>query len=262
MTFIRLRRGRWELDIDRKLGSLISNSIILDELHQFFEQSGQGKYLLDVGCGTRPYAPLYQSHFDQNFGFDVQTSPHDLSRADFLAQVLAIPLAADLCDCVLCTEVLEHVPEPAQALCEMSRVLRPGGWLVLTIPLLLGLHEEPYDFYRYTVHGLRYLLTKSGFEIKRIQTKGEMLAVTLSTLMTPWLKMWYLASKVTRIPWLYSTRNPLLWFSWVLPQRLYLAWFKYAQRNPTGWGGRLYHRLEYVTFGYIVIAQRISESPG
>ena len=259
MGFIRsTHRGKFEVDADQKLGSLISNAIILSQLEAFFAACAPGEYLVDIGCGTRPYAILYQRHFRLAFGFDVSTSPHDLSLADFLAEAPTMPLPASLFDCALCTEVLEHVPEPGQALNEIARVLKPGGWLVLTVPLLLGLHEEPYDYYRYTVHGLRYLLSRAGFEVERVQTKGEMLAVVLSTLIGPWLKLWFMVSKLTRQSWLYSGRNPVLWFTVILPQLFYLAWFQTVQRYQHAWPGRLYRRLEYVTLGYVVIARRMT----
>ena len=57
-------------------------------------------------------------------------------------------------DAVLFTQVLEHVPEPARVLAELHRILRPGGTLYLTAPLVWELHELPHDYYRYTSEGL------------------------------------------------------------------------------------------------------------
>ena len=68
-------------------------------------------------------------------------------------------------DVVLCTEVLEHVPEPIAVVHELGRILKPGGKLILTAPLGSGLHQEPYHFYGgYTPHWYQKFLTESGFE--------------------------------------------------------------------------------------------------
>ena len=64
---------------------------------------------------------------------------------------------------MLCTQVLEHVAEPAAVLAELRRVLRDGGELWLTVPFVGELHEEPHDHYRYTSHGLRGLCERAGF---------------------------------------------------------------------------------------------------
>ena len=62
------------------------------------------------------------------------------------------------------TEVLEHLEEPGRGLAEAHRLLRPGGGIILTTPLVWPLHEEPRDFYRFTPYGLRHLLGRAGFE--------------------------------------------------------------------------------------------------
>ena len=65
----------------------------------------------------------------------------------------------------LCTAVLEHLPEPGACLDEIHRVVKPGGAVFFTVPMTMYTHSEPYDFYRYTEYGLRYLLEKHGFQI-------------------------------------------------------------------------------------------------
>jgi len=63
----------------------------------------------------------------------------------------------DTVDALFCLEVLEHVARPDAAAATIHRVLRPGGLLIGSTPFLLGIHDAPHDFYRYTSHGLRHL---------------------------------------------------------------------------------------------------------
>ena len=63
---------------------------------------------------------------------------------------------------MVCTQVLEHVPDPGAALSEFLRVLRPGGRVAISTPLTWFLHETPHDYYRYTSYGLTHLSTRPG----------------------------------------------------------------------------------------------------
>lgn len=60
-------------------------------------------------------------------------------------------------DIFFCMEVLEHVPNPFNAIKEIQRVLKPGGILIGSTPFVFPIHDEPYDFFRYTKYGLRNL---------------------------------------------------------------------------------------------------------
>ena len=123
--------------------------------------------VLDVGCGTKPYRRLFPAA-TQYYGTETHRTFTVGTQADVTAFGEALPFRAGAFDGVVCTEVLEHVPEPADFLREMVRVLRPGGVLLLTTPQTWGLHEEPYDFYRYTKYGLQYLFGKAGLEMVEV----------------------------------------------------------------------------------------------
>ena len=124
--------------------------------------------LLDIGCGNQPYRGMAAPHISEYVGLDHADTPHDLSKADLVGSAYEIPVPDNSFDTVLCTDVLEHLEEPAAALAEAYRVLKPGGAAIYTVPLFWHLHEEPRDFYRYTRYGLDYLFTKSGFAIVEI----------------------------------------------------------------------------------------------
>lgn len=91
----------------------------------------------------------------------------------FIASVECMtPVSDATYDTVLCSEVLEHVANPHAALREICRVLRPGGALLLSVPFLARLHEEPHDYFRYTEHGLRAMLNPA-FYVDEIVVTGS-----------------------------------------------------------------------------------------
>jgi SAM-dependent methyltransferase len=113
------------------------------------EQQAGGAQVLDVGCGDRPYAEL----FPGAVGFDVPGNPH----ADLHGSLEAIPVEDASFDVVLCLQVLEHVPDPAAAVRELHRVVRPGGRVLLTTHGIYPFHPNPDDLWRWTHQGLERL---------------------------------------------------------------------------------------------------------
>jgi len=116
--------------------------------------------LLDVGCGTKPYRAVFGS-VTSYVGIERTGTLSKSKVVDAWADALALPFPAASFDTVLCNEVLEHVPEPGRLFAEAARVLREGGTLILSTPQTWGLHEEPFDFYRYTRYGLDHLARAS-----------------------------------------------------------------------------------------------------
>jgi SAM-dependent methyltransferase len=123
--------------------------------------------LLDVGCGEKPYETLFFGRVHEYVGLDLSRS--DINKADIFADGLHLPFASASFDAVLCTEVIEHVPEPGVLLHEVNRVLKEKGILLLSAPLVWGLHAEPHDFFRFTKYGLKHLMKKTNFQVLKIQ---------------------------------------------------------------------------------------------
>jgi SAM-dependent methyltransferase len=135
--------------------------------------------LLDVGCGTKPYAELFTPYVESYIGLDLPPE-RDIVRhpqqaalrwqaPDVHGSALTLPFAGNVFDTLISFQVLEHVTQPWQALQEMGRVLKPGGYLLLSTPQMWHLHETPHDFYRFTPFGLRYLCQQAGLAVDTVQ---------------------------------------------------------------------------------------------
>jgi SAM-dependent methyltransferase len=145
--------------------------------------------LLDVGCGRRPYEPLFAGRVRRYVGAD-WPSHAERARPDLVADALSLPVRSGAVDTLLATEVVEHLPSPDRFLEEAARVLRPGGTLLLTVPFLEPLHEEPRDFYRFTPHGLRVLLERHGFTCDAVRARGGWWSVSLGSFVSQSVYEW------------------------------------------------------------------------
>jgi SAM-dependent methyltransferase len=83
---------------------------------------------------------------------------------------MALPFRGATFDTIVCTQVLEHVSAPWMVASEIFRTLVPGGHLIVTAPFSYFLHDEPYDYYRYTAYGVKSLFTQMGFEAVTIRS--------------------------------------------------------------------------------------------
>lgn len=125
--------------------------------------------MIDIGCGDKPYLPLFESRVEVHMGLDLPRPAARSKLVDVFGHGEYLPFKEACFDTVLLTEVLEHVAEPHRLFHEMGRVLKPGGYLILTAPQTWGLHEEPYDFFRFTRYGLTSLAERSAFRVEYVR---------------------------------------------------------------------------------------------
>ncbi len=141
-----------------------------------------GTRILDIGAGPCRYRPLfahcaYQAQdFAQYDGSNAGSPDHDwhYGELDYVCDASAIPAPDASFDAILCTEVLEHVPDPVRVLGEISRLLRPGGQAFLSAPLGSGLHQQPYHFYGgFTPYFYQRFLAQNGLALVKIEANGH-----------------------------------------------------------------------------------------
>ena len=128
--------------------------------------------VLDAGCGEGDYRPRFGGCIYVGVDSAVGDPGWDYSRLDAQADLAALPLKTASFDAALSVVVLEHTPQPAKALCEIARVLKPGGRLLLVVPQQWEVHQAPHDYFRFTRFGLEHLLTQAGFAAPRIEPLG------------------------------------------------------------------------------------------
>ena len=230
--FVR-RSGRLRATSDKaELG--VGSRLIADLVAQAYDRSFQAHVfgrLLDMGCGK---APLYGAY--RPFATDVQcidwgASLHGSDYLDKVCDLTAtIPYPDASFDTILLSDVLEHLPEPMNCWREMSRLLAPGGKVLLNVPFYYQVHEEPHDYYRYTEFALRRFAASSGFEVLELEPIGgaiEILADLLAKLLVS-----------SRMPGARAIQ--------------YLAW----TFSRSGFGRRVSQRKRF-PLGYFMIAQKL-----
>jgi SAM-dependent methyltransferase len=141
-------------------------------------QDVRGLRVLDVGCGDRPYETLF-ARATEVIGFDVPGNEH----ADLHGSIDAIPVDESSFDVVLCLQALEHVPDPAAAIRELRRVVRPGGRVLLSTHGVYPFHPNPEDLWRWTHQGLERLFRANGEWTSVTVTPGAGTAATVAMLL-------------------------------------------------------------------------------
>jgi len=169
-------------DVTKKAGvdysatvSLVSNTHLVAAVADAAREARGA--MLDVGCGLKPYLDVFSGGVDVHIGTDWPGSLHGPSGVDVLSDNRLLPFAAGSFDTVLCTEVIEHSPDPRGVMAEMARVMKRGGRLILSAPFCYIVHEEPHDYFRFTSEGLRALAEGVGLDVSYVRPVGGALSV-------------------------------------------------------------------------------------
>lgn len=174
--------GRYTYNPDPKhvgMGSRFMVSI-LAECHMHLLQAHARGRLLDLGCGNVPCYQMYRDLIDENICVDWENTLHKNPYIDhWLDLSRELALESGQFDTILCSDVLEHIATPQLLVGEMARMLKPGGKLILTVPFFYWLHEEPFDYYRYTRHALQRLCDDSQLQVLELEPYGGALEVVL-----------------------------------------------------------------------------------
>ena len=237
-----------------KVRTLITNEIIVDALARFLAARYErpGRAVLDLGAGSKPYAPLYEPRFERAVAMDVGHEYYGTDHADVIARSDDMPFADGEFDCVICTEVLEHCPDPVAVLAEMRRVLAPGGTAFVTTPFMKGLHDMPDDYFRYTPSALRLIAEGAGLEVESVEPRGDWLGVTISLVLFPLTKA--LDALLPRS--LNRYENPLVWLLVAAPQLAYLRYWRAIRAQHSGPWARLGRKLAEMPLGYVTVLRR------
>jgi SAM-dependent methyltransferase len=124
--------------------------------------------VLDVGCG--PHSRY--EHFFKDAASYVRMDISPGEGVDIVGSADSIPCEDTSFDSVVSTQVFEHLEFPAESAAEIFRVLKPGGYALITVPQWNEMHEEPHDYFRYTRFGLESLFARAGFEVVEMEKRG------------------------------------------------------------------------------------------
>ncbi len=207
-----------------------------------------GSRLLDAGAGEQPFRKFcaHLNYVSQDFAeYDPRSDPTglqmsgwDYGRLDIVSDLARIPQPDGSFDAILCTEVLEHIPDPLAALGEFARLLRPGGELILTAPFCSLTHFAPYHYASgFNRYFYEYHLPRLKFEVREISANGSFFE--------------YLGQELRRVPGVcdrYAQRKMGLVGKFILGLNLILL---------TTWSRRDQGSAELLAFGYHVRAVKV-----
>jgi len=137
---------------------------IEDALANFAPSVKAGERILDAGAGEGRHARYFPAARYCGVDLAVGDAAWNYRGLDAIADLAALPFPDGTFAACINIVTLEHVREPHCVLRELGRALGTGGKLLLVVPHEWEVHQAPHDYFRYTRHGIEYLLKQAGFE--------------------------------------------------------------------------------------------------
>ena len=145
---------------------------IEDAVAAFARGLPDGALVLDAGAGEMRHSQYFRRQRYIGVDLGVGDSAWDYGRLDAIADLTSLPFPARCFDAAINIVTLEHVKHPAAALQEMERTLAVGGRALIIVPHEWEVHQSPHDYFRYTRHGMAYLIESAGFGEYTIEAVG------------------------------------------------------------------------------------------
>lgn len=152
-----------------KLSKIRSRQNLYEFLEKEYKQIKPGQSVLTIGAGGEINKDLYKYGEEKNF--DILSFDIDEDRGpDVVGDICTYDFKEKRFDVIIMSEVLQFLQTPQIGIDNVYKILKPGGRLILTSPFVFPLHDRPYDLYRFTKHGLKYLLF--GFDEVTIEDRN------------------------------------------------------------------------------------------
>ena len=158
-----------------------------------------GARVLDAGAGEGQYAEHFRRQRYTGVDLGIGDAGWNYAGLDAVADLCGLPFRDGTFEAAVSIVTLEHLREPGRALRETARVMKPGGVLLLVAPLDWEVHQAPHDYYRYTRHGLEYLMQQAGLEVVEMMAAGGLFRLLSRRLL----------NAVQLAPWLLPVAGPL-----------------------------------------------------
>jgi ubiquinone/menaquinone biosynthesis C-methylase UbiE len=150
----------------------------VDQFHfQHVSALRAGSRVLDLGGKKTGKRGLFDIE-----SYDVQVvfaNVDELAKPDTVADAVRLPFASDRFDAIICSELLEHVPDPRIVVREIHRILKPGGQFLACVPFMNRIHQDPHDYGRYTDLFWTEALDDAGFAEIDIEKQGQFWSVLI-----------------------------------------------------------------------------------
>jgi len=151
------KHGRIYYFMLRLFAPVFPSLIFQRAIKKYLKKYSENHFIVNLGSGPQYFKNRKDIINVDLFAFD---------EVDIIADSACLPIFDQSVDFVLNLALLEHTRNPQQIVCEMRRILKPGGEILAYVPFIVPFHPAPNDYYRWTRQGVKELF--SGFDSSEI----------------------------------------------------------------------------------------------